>query len=62
MASPAPLPPAEADPGARLVLAEHLLACESTVACARAVVEWLARRHGAPPPVSVRATALARPC
>ncbi|RKH46518.1 PAS domain-containing protein [Corallococcus sp. AB049A] len=48
MASPAPLPPAEADPGARLVLAEHLLACESAVACARAVVEWLARRHGAP--------------
>ncbi|RKH63528.1 PAS domain-containing sensor histidine kinase [Corallococcus aberystwythensis] len=48
MASPAPLPPAEADPGARLVLTEHLLACESAVACARAVVEWLARRHGAP--------------
>ncbi|WP_375757028.1 ATP-binding protein [Corallococcus exercitus] len=48
MASPAPLPPAEVDPGARLVLAEHLLACESAVACARAVVEWLARRHGAP--------------
>ncbi|MBZ4376549.1 PAS domain-containing sensor histidine kinase [Corallococcus sp. AS-1-6] len=48
MASPAPLPPAEADPGARLVLAEHLLACESAVACARAVVEWLARRHGVP--------------
>ncbi|RKG52041.1 PAS domain-containing protein [Corallococcus sp. AB011P] len=46
MASPAPLPPAEADPGARLVLAEHLLACESAVTCARAVVEWLARRHG----------------
>ncbi|QAT83099.1 sensory box histidine kinase [Corallococcus coralloides] len=48
MASPAPLPPAEVDSGARLVLAEHLLACESAVACARAVVEWLARRHGAP--------------
>ncbi|MFB1481239.1 ATP-binding protein [Corallococcus sp. RDP092CA] len=48
MASPAPLPPAEVDPGARLVLAEHLLACESAVASARAVVEWLTRRHGAP--------------
>ncbi|WP_223643153.1 ATP-binding protein [Corallococcus sp. EGB] len=48
MVSPAPLPPAEVDSGARLVLAEHLLACESAVASARAVVEWLARRHGAP--------------
>ncbi|TSC34009.1 PAS domain-containing sensor histidine kinase [Corallococcus sp. Z5C101001] len=47
MASPAPLPPAEAEPGARLVLAEHLLACESAVACARAMVEWLARRSSA---------------
>ncbi|RKH38136.1 PAS domain-containing sensor histidine kinase [Corallococcus sicarius] len=47
MASPAPLPPVEAPAGARLALAEHLLACESAVACARAVVEWLARQFGA---------------
>ncbi|RKH38466.1 PAS domain-containing sensor histidine kinase [Corallococcus llansteffanensis] len=46
MASPAPLPPVEAHAGARLALAEHLLACESAVACARAVVEWLARQFG----------------
>lgn len=48
MASPAPLPPAETEAGARLALAEHLLACESAVACARAVVEWLARHTGVP--------------
>ncbi|RKG81036.1 PAS domain-containing sensor histidine kinase [Corallococcus terminator] len=48
MASPAPLPPAEADAGARLVLAEHLLACESATACARALVEWLTRQTGVP--------------
>ncbi|RKG92274.1 PAS domain-containing sensor histidine kinase [Corallococcus sp. CA053C] len=46
MASPAPLPPVEAHVGARLALAEHLLACESAVACARAMVEWLARQFG----------------
>ena len=46
MASPAPLPPVEAPAGERLALAEHLLSCESAIACARAMVEWLARQFG----------------